>query len=180
MSEGSTVSVIARIRPLKGNLTNEVLNLDGEDSILVNSSQRYTFTRCLGPETRQETVFEVAGRGISDAALSGYNCTLFAYGQTGSGKTHTIYGPSDGKDVSQQGLLPRTLEYVFTQMRAKEESSGGRLKYSVKVSFLEVGVFSLSLSLPLTLPPSRTLTPPSRYPPTTHPTPPKDIQRANL
>jgi len=134
----STVSVIARIRPSRGLTSNDVLNLDGEDSILVNS-QRYTFTRCLGPEARQDTVFEVAGRGISDAALGGYNCTLFAYGQTGSGKTHTIYGPNDGKDPTQQGLLPRTLEYVFSQMRTKEESSGGRLKYSVKVSFLEVG-----------------------------------------
>ena len=134
MDNSSSVSVIARVRPGVGKA---IVSLDGDD-IVVGGEQRYTFTRCLGPESSQVSVFDAAGRGVSDAALSGYNCTLFAYGQTGSGKTHTIYGPSDTKDPAQTGLLPRTLDYVFSQMRAREEASEGRLKYSVKVSFLEV------------------------------------------
>eukprot|EP00759_Apiculatamorpha_spiralis_P002850 PhF_6_TR11256/c0_g1_i1/m.18158 len=40
----------------------------------------------------QETVFAVTGKPIVDAALKGYNGTIFAYGQTGSGKTHTMFG----------------------------------------------------------------------------------------
>ena len=133
-TSNSSVSVIARVRPGQGKA---IVSLDGDD-IVVGGEQRYTFTKCLGPDSTQVSVFDAAGRGVSDAALSGYNCTLFAYGQTGSGKTHTIYGPSDTKDPAQTGLLPRTLDYVFSQMRAREEASEGRLKYSVKVSFLEV------------------------------------------
>lgn len=68
---------------------------------------------------------------LVDAALDGYNITIFAFGQTGSGKTHTIIGPAlgqlrDGYETSgvdgdgataqhseQDGMLTRCLDYAF-------------------------------------------------------------------
>jgi Cdc6-like AAA superfamily ATPase len=32
-----------------------------------------------------------------DAAVEGYNATVFAYGQTGAGKTYTMMGPTHDK-----------------------------------------------------------------------------------
>lgn len=46
-----------------------------------------------------------------DAALAGYNSSLFAYGQTGTGKTYTVIG--DGVSGRHAGLIPRVCEHVF-------------------------------------------------------------------
>ena len=140
MEAASTnIQVFARVRPARG-LGRSVVAVESEadNQAIVLNNERYAFTHASGPDTSQETMFEAAGRSVSDSALAGYNCTLFAYGQTGSGKTHTIYGPMDAKDAAQRGMLPRTLDYLYAQMRVKEESSGGRLKFTVKASFLEV------------------------------------------
>jgi hypothetical protein len=135
----SNIAVFARVRPATRAGAAVVVSVDPEAACLVVGAERYAFTHASGPEASQEAMFEAAGRPISESALAGYNCTLFAYGQTGSGKTHTIYGPGEGRgEPAQRGLLPRTLDYLFAQMRSKEEASGGRLKFTVKASFLEV------------------------------------------
>ena len=43
-------------------------------------------------DATQEDVFNVVAKEQVDAAMQGYNGTIFAYGQTGSGKTFTITG----------------------------------------------------------------------------------------
>ena len=139
----TTIEVIARIRPPRSGAASVVsVEADGQ-TLLVSGDARFAFSAAAGPSATQEALFELAGRRASDAALAGYNVTLFAYGQTGSGKTHTIYGPAaapDGRPSAERGLLPRTLEYVFAQVRAVEAASGGKIKFAVKASFLEVRV----------------------------------------
>ena len=150
----NTLEVIARVRP-GSHQAPDVVSIDADSQTLTvggSSSQSFTFSHAAGPGASQEVLFEAAGKRVCDAALAGYNCCLFAYGQTGSGKTHTIYGPSDGaRDPAARGLLPRTLDYVFAQMRAAEEASGGRLKFTCKVSFLEVRA-RVNILLPPPLP----------------------------
>lgn len=47
----------------------------------------FTFHACLGPEVMQPDVLTLCGvPQLLDAALAGYNVTIFAYGQTGEGK----------------------------------------------------------------------------------------------
>ena len=53
--------------------------------------------------------------------------------------SYTNAGP-ESAGASQRGLLPRTLDYVFTRMREAEAKSGGTLSYACKASFLEVRV----------------------------------------
>ena len=103
----------------------------------------FAFSCALGARATQEDVWESVRGPIDRALHEGTNACVLAYGQTGSGKTHTIYGPT-GSDVrggaasEQRGLLPRTLEYVFAQMRAAEAASDGKIKFTATASFLEV------------------------------------------
>lgn len=56
----------------------------------------FQFHACLGPDSNQDDVMSYCGvPQLLEAALSGYNTTIFAYGQTGSGKTYTMSGKED-------------------------------------------------------------------------------------
>jgi hypothetical protein len=86
----------------------------------------------------------MVGRPIADACLEGYHGTIFAYGQTGSGKTFTIQGAfylrglftsfgltghpiagaltENGDEiVNLRGVIPRTLDYVFSVINKKQQ-----------------------------------------------------------
>lgn len=61
----------------------------------------FTFHACLGPDVMQPDVLTLCGvPQLLDAALAGYNVTIFAYGQTGqsgpgmdgSGKPSVVVG----------------------------------------------------------------------------------------
>ena len=57
--------------------------------------------------------FSELGREVIDAAMQGFNSTIFAYGQTASGKTHTMMGPDNSEE--DPGIIPlvRTSERMF-------------------------------------------------------------------
>jgi len=115
--------------------------MDGENTILVDSKppEQFTFDWVAGPEIEQEGIFEKVGKPIAEAALSGYNGSIFAYGQTGSGKTHTIQGGLDnGRLVyEERGLMPRIFDYIFGQF-SNRKRTGAVTEYSCMCSFLEI------------------------------------------
>lgn len=98
----------------------------------------FTYDHVAGIDSTQEDVFQKVGKPITDTCLAGYNGTIFAYGQTGSGKTHTIQGAGGNADPSQRGMMPRVFQYMCAQIAREERKSGGRVKYSVRASFLEI------------------------------------------
>ena len=51
-------------------------------------------------------VFDYVGKKVVETAFNAFNCTVFAYGQTGSGKTFTL-----------MGVVPRTCEHLFGEIR---------------------------------------------------------------
>lgn len=53
-------------------------------------------------------VFNDVVRPIVDAAVNGFNGTIFAYGQTSSGKTYTMMGTSE-----EPGIIPLAVEHIF-------------------------------------------------------------------
>ena len=81
----------------------------------------------------------------TQAALDGFNGTVFAYGQTGTGKTYTMLGLEDNyRDVSTvtkpvdpatRGIIPRAVEHIFAHV-AQEEAKGWNI--SVSVSYLQI------------------------------------------
>ncbi|KAK7291739.1 hypothetical protein RIF29_07120 [Crotalaria pallida] len=144
------VQVLIRIRPLS---TMEKLSQEGSGRCLRQESAqtlvwvghpetRFTFDH-IGCETlSQENLFKVAGVPMVENCLSGYNSCMFAYGQTGSGKTYTMMGElkeTEGKLTEDSGITPRVFDYLFTRIKAEQESRRDfKLKYSCKCSFLEI------------------------------------------
>ncbi|CAE7607430.1 KIF14 [Symbiodinium sp. CCMP2456] len=63
----------------------------------------------------QEKCYDMIGRRIVQHSISGYHACLFCYGQTGSGKTFSCMGK---KSEAEQGLLPRLLQDLLSQMES--------------------------------------------------------------
>ena len=61
----------------------------------------FTFDAVLDERSTQEQCFQIVGRPLAEAALRGFNSTVFAYGQTGSGKTYTMMGVGAGGSSSK-------------------------------------------------------------------------------
>uniref|UniRef100_A0A2N9EIC7 Kinesin motor domain-containing protein n=1 Tax=Fagus sylvatica TaxID=28930 RepID=A0A2N9EIC7_FAGSY len=103
---------------------------------------RFTFDHIACETISQENLFRVAGLPMVENCMSGYNSCMFAYGQTGSGKTYTMMGEiyeMEGMLSEDCGITPRIFEYLFSRIRAEEESRRDeKLKYSCKCSFLEI------------------------------------------
>lgn len=98
-----------------------------------NSKEKYffKFNKVFNQHTQQDVIFNEIAKEVCDSALEGYNGTIFAYGQTGSGKTYTITGGVER--VEQRGIIPRTLSYLFQQMRERSNT-----KYTIRISYLEI------------------------------------------
>lgn len=58
--------------------------------------------------TKNRDVFDTVVRPIVDAAVNGFNGTVFAYGQTSSGKTFTMMG-----DLNEPGIITLAIEHMF-------------------------------------------------------------------
>jgi kinesin family member C1 len=70
---------------------------------------------------------------------------IFAYGQTGSGKTYTMEGPpysstfqpgGDSTIDEISGILPRTAEFIFSEMERLNKQSSKQ--YHLEISSIEV------------------------------------------
>eukprot|EP01112_Ceratiomyxa_fruticulosa_P014548 TRINITY_DN4177_c0_g1_i1.p1 TRINITY_DN4177_c0_g1~~TRINITY_DN4177_c0_g1_i1.p1 ORF type:complete len:610 (-),score=112.53 TRINITY_DN4177_c0_g1_i1:167-1996(-) len=146
------VKVIVRVRPMseyevqKGG-SKVVRTLDDGSSVRVEPSDRpprsFTLNRSYDQGATQELLFEDCGvKSQIDMGLDGYSSLVFAFGQTGSGKTHTMIGPGGDDGVQyprsngNNGLLPRSIYYMFDQIEARRQQQGSAFK--VKLSFLEV------------------------------------------
>ncbi|KAK5576737.1 hypothetical protein RB653_007881 [Dictyostelium firmibasis] len=144
------IRVFCRIRPdfsspdgLNGNVFNlppgtdnlvevkspTIGSFNGEASI---KKTAFTFDRVFGPASTQEMVFEDISQ-LVQSSLDGYNTCIFTYGQTGSGKTHSILG--DLKVPSQRGMIPRTVEKIFSSIQELSEKGW---TYQIECFFLEI------------------------------------------
>ena len=92
---------------------------------------------CLQASTQRD-IYEQSIRPLVDAALAGYNATVFAYGQTGSGKTYTMGSASCAHlEPSETGMLPRALQAIFAS-RERREAEGAQSSMVLRASFLEI------------------------------------------
>lgn len=82
-------------------------------------------------------VFRSTAPEIAEAALNGYNGTIFVYGQTGAGKTHSLIGRNtNGKITENSGILPRSIDYLFWMIKNNPEYKTHL--FNIKCSFLEI------------------------------------------
>lgn len=80
------------------------------------------------PHATNEDLYESLASPIVEAALSGFNATVFAYGQTSSGKTHTMLGHPD-----DLGITPRAISHVLRFM-----TSSKTRRYLIRASYVEI------------------------------------------
>lgn len=124
IEEGTTVVTLASSSP---NVLRVQSGLAHSSGSLVTEC---AFDHIFMETATQEDVFNAVQPSIQ-AALSGYNATVFAYGQTGTGKTHTIFGSDDTDpstlDVDQGpsaksawGIIPRALAYLLDHAKLSE------------------------------------------------------------
>ncbi|KAF7991842.1 hypothetical protein HCN44_010643 [Aphidius gifuensis] len=88
----------------------------------------YQFDHIFDSGKTNHDVFEATARPIVDAAMKGYNGTIFAYGQTSSGKTYTMMGCE-----SEPGVIPLSVNRIFNFI----ENDPVRV-YLLRVSYLEI------------------------------------------
>jgi len=153
-----TVRVIVRCRPLNENERRRqekmMVKVTSHDEVKVCtegpngtiSEKPFRFNAAIGPECSQEDFFNVCGvKTLLDSALNGYAATVFAYGQTGSGKTYSMSGTEE--QISREGwsgeskfdgLVPRSIKYLFHQIRSEQTNNKSKGGFQVKASYCEI------------------------------------------
>jgi hypothetical protein len=138
----SSVRVCVRVRPLEegqqGSAAERVVRCVNPRTLEAGGRQ-YQFDFCAHEGFTQPEFFDACGlRPLINAAIDGYASTCFAYGQTGSGKTYTMTGLGrggvslDGTD----GLVPRSMAYMFDQLSRASKKAGST--YSLRASYYEL------------------------------------------
>ncbi|KAL4436755.1 hypothetical protein ABPG75_003894 [Micractinium tetrahymenae] len=135
------VKVIVRCRPFNDQERRdgraqavEVESRDGQVAVRSASegTKAFAFDKVFGPDSRQEDVYDTACAPLVEAALQGFNATVFAYGQTGCGKTFTMEGRDE--PAEQRGIIPRAFDHIFQEI---QKGMGDR-EFLVRVSHLEL------------------------------------------
>ncbi|GFH07887.1 kinesin-like protein, partial [Haematococcus lacustris] len=91
----------------------------------------FRFNGIIGPEAKQDEVFERVARNVVMGSIEGFNGTIFAYGQTGSGKTFTITGGP--QHYADRGIIPRTISTIFSEVTKRADN-----QFTVHCSYLEI------------------------------------------
>eukprot|EP01122_Echinamoeba_exundans_P001587 TRINITY_DN11608_c0_g1_i1.p1 TRINITY_DN11608_c0_g1~~TRINITY_DN11608_c0_g1_i1.p1 ORF type:complete len:443 (+),score=46.47 TRINITY_DN11608_c0_g1_i1:71-1399(+) len=147
MESVDNVKVCVRLRPISRKEADQRQCVFAqENSVFLGSEDgskqirhSFTFDSVANSDSSQEEIFEMVGKPVADYCLEGYNGTVFAYGQTGSGKTFTMQGllTDSGELIYEhRGLIPRVLEYVFSQIRDRQKTRS--CEFVVKCSYLEI------------------------------------------
>lgn len=88
--------------------SNTVTRVDLDASKTRVASHDFHYDAVFDKRSSNDNVFSTLGVPVVEAALGGFNGTIFAYGQTSSGKTHSMVGsPED------PGMTPRAIQYVL-------------------------------------------------------------------
>ena len=143
MAPAETVKVVVRCRPLnskeKADGRDTIVHMDDKTGTCVvqpmsnEPPKTFTFDAVYPPNTDQAVLYQHSAAHIVDAALEGYNGTIFAYGQTGTGKTFTMEGVNH--DDALKGIIPRAFQHVFEAIEARRKPDS---EFLVRASYLEL------------------------------------------
>ncbi|KAJ3192198.1 Kinesin-like protein kif3b [Irineochytrium annulatum] len=96
-----------------------------------NDLKQFTFDASFDETCTQIEVYNSTARVIVDAALNGFNGTVFCYGQTGTGKTFSMQGIPNVPAL--RGIIPNAFNHIFDHI-----ARSAHKKFLVRVSFLEI------------------------------------------
>lgn len=135
----SNVRVAVRCRPLAPRelLENSETCVELNDfaKTVTMGKKTFTFDFAFGPQTTQTTIYDMCVEQLVEGCFTGLNATVFAYGQTGAGKTYTMgSGDSTGARDAEVGIIPRSIDEIFS----KVEALGEDVDVTLRVSYLEL------------------------------------------
>ncbi|XP_005189382.2 chromosome-associated kinesin KIF4 isoform X1 [Musca domestica] len=139
MGDLESVRVALRVRPLVPSEVNRgcqvaVEKVDGQDQVVVNNSDAFSFNFVFDWRDTQEQVYNMSVSDMLDKLFSGFNATILAYGQTGSGKTHTMGTAFDGELDENVGVIPRAMHDIFERIKKLSD----QYEFVIKCSFMEL------------------------------------------
>ncbi|XP_014470851.1 PREDICTED: centromere-associated protein E [Dinoponera quadriceps] len=105
---------------------NAIVAVDAE--IKKRGDGRFQFDHIFNMDASNNDVFCSIVSPIIDAAVNGFNGTVFAYGQTSSGKTYTMMGTKE-----EDGIIPLAIKRLFEAIA----DTPGR-EFLLRVSYLEI------------------------------------------
>ncbi|KAI5056588.1 hypothetical protein GOP47_0028406 [Adiantum capillus-veneris] len=137
--QATTLQVALRCRPLtpaEKSKYKELIRIENDKVVVVSDAdgsrhreKRFSFDYALGPEVKNQDVYNRAVASMIKGVSHGLNATVFAYGATGSGKTYTMAGTAE-----DPGLMVLSLQDIFRWVSKEEKDH----KYEVTCSYLEV------------------------------------------
>lgn len=92
------------------------------------SGYSYTFDHVFGYNSKNADIYEVHTKDVIEAAVNGFNGTVFAYGQTSSGKTYTMQGSQE-----DLGIIRLSVYNVFKNIQSISDR-----EFLIRVSYLEI------------------------------------------
>ena len=160
------IKVMVRVRPLierelgKSNL----IRIEDNEMLVTFSKEvkQFSYDHIANENSSQYEVFEKTAKPIVDSVLQGYNGTIFVYGMTGSGKTYTLLGntysvsnfsnyndgnmskmsstnfQNESSGIDHKGILPLSIEYLFHQIKQKEENDNNIGTTTLSCYYLEI------------------------------------------
>ena len=142
--KSESVRVVVRVRPLSSKEKQDgremVVKVDKKAGMILvkepgssDPPKQFTFDNVYQPGCAQKEIYDETAAPIVDAAMEGYNGTIFAYGQTGAGKTHTMEGYPDPPEL--RGLIPNTFRHIFQNISMNKAPEKQHL---VRASYLEI------------------------------------------
>ena len=144
--KSETVRVVVRCRPMsskeKQDGREKVVEVNRKSCQIFlrdpNADRRqdpksFTFDNVYGANTIQKNLYDETAAPIVDAAMEGYNGTIFAYGQTGAGKTFTMEGVPDPPEL--RGIIPNTFRHIFQNISMNKTKEK---QFLVRASYLEI------------------------------------------
>ena len=134
------VKVSVRVRPFLDSEkaidpTSPIESIDKKRNVITilkeYDKKTFTYDHLYNDKSTQSEIFDETSKDVVKSVLKGFNGTIFAYGQTGTGKTYTMVG--DFKDHENKGIIPRSFDYIFEQIKQDKEH-----KYNINVSFIQI------------------------------------------
>ncbi|PBC32053.1 Centromere-associated protein E [Apis cerana cerana] len=133
-----SIKVAIKVRPLIKREKDDNLSIQWtvqENSIVSTDLEmkkrgdgRFIFDHIFDVNASNSDVFNIVVKPIVNAAVNGFNGTVFAYGQTSSGKTYTMMGGTE-----ELGIIPLAVQYMFDTIA----NTMGR-EFLLRVSYLEI------------------------------------------
>eukprot|EP00656_Telonema_subtile_P017405 TRINITY_DN19337_c0_g1_i1.p1 TRINITY_DN19337_c0_g1~~TRINITY_DN19337_c0_g1_i1.p1 ORF type:complete len:1019 (+),score=401.02 TRINITY_DN19337_c0_g1_i1:75-3131(+) len=140
------VRVVVRCRPFIARQVRarevSAVSISGEQTVVLTDpdqkncdAEKYPFDIAFPMDANQQMIYDGTASPLVEAALEGYNGTMFAYGQTGSGKTFTMDGSTENPGVMRQAFI-ELFDRVESEMRASTDHTS--VSFLVQAHYVQI------------------------------------------